>query len=276
MTNQNQNHQKNPIHWSKFLWLFSIPILYQFAYSLLIMFLQDRYPMTKDQALADWFSGHVIHIFLGLILIMMVLFFFHFFLSVPRRFRFSIAYHRGWKWGTLIVLLIMIFGVGESILSSELDNIIAHIDQRTIESDPKTLTILQIIQMQFIHIIGLFFVWIMMIQTSLAQVFKPKWELSLLFLSSLLYFPSDQLSQAIPSLMFSAWIFTKTRSYLLCAISQIPSIFILIYLECSGLKIEGYNDLSVEWQPIWFDIIGISAVFISFYALQSIFEHTKD
>jgi hypothetical protein len=130
--------------------------------------------------------------------------------------------------------------------------------------------------MQFIHIIGLFFVWIMMIQTSLAQVFKPKWELSLLFLSSLLYFPSDQLSQAIPSLMFSAWIFTKTRSYLLCAISQIPSIFILIYLECSGLKIEGYNDLSVEWQPIWFDIIGISAVFISFYALQSIFEHTKD
>ncbi|SHK67348.1 CPBP family intramembrane glutamic endopeptidase [Tepidibacter formicigenes] len=90
--------------------------------------------------------------------------------------------------------------------------------------------------------------------------------------------PQQFITASIGGLVYG-WIYIKTKSIIPCIFAHsINNLINFIFINLLQIEIPNYTIVSdtSQFQPLWFDILGITLVIISIYQLKKIFKNKEE
>jgi hypothetical protein len=262
------------ISWTVMLWIFSIPLI-----SMIFSLYASSF-LEKDQSI-------LIYPIQAIILIILILINR---LIGPKNLP-SFSYLYDLKSTLIAIPMVILFGISIMILGSELDNVFKNLDpslqQTTIDqsSDPiqKVENLAHLIKiMMEAAWVALYevVIWHVLMQRNLKAILPKGFDLSLVMLSAFLFYPIQMSHYLLPTLYLSAWLYQKTNTITLSWLSRFVVFANLSLVAYFEPMIPGFDDLSDEWQPIWFDFIGmitlVLAIVLSRYLVDRQAEEKKE
>jgi hypothetical protein len=260
--NSNSPQEKiKRISWTLMLWIFAIPLI-----SMIFSLYASSF-LEKHQSI-------LIYPIQALILIALICIN-HWMVPKPLP---QIIYIPPLKKTIMAIPMIILFGIAMIILGSELDNIFKHMQQnlQTLaeHSDPieKVKLLIEAAWVALYEVV----IWHLLMQRNLKAILPQGFDIYLLMLSAFLFYPIQQSHHILPTLYLSAWLYQQTNTFIFSWFTRFFIFACLCLVAYFDPMIPGFDDFNEEWQPIWFDVIGMIALVLAILFSQYFNQKVED